>query len=129
MVAIDTNVLVRLLTGDHPVQLKACTRLFATEQIFIPDTVVLEAERVLRAAYELEPTDICDAFRRVFGLGNVSLANAGAVAQAISWHESGLDFTDALHLALSQDRQSLKTFDGALIRRADNLGRCRVERP
>lgn len=129
MVAIDTNVLVRLLTGDNPSQFDACVKLFSTTQIFIPDTVVLETEWVLRAAYELEPAAICAAFRKVFGLANVFVRDRQLHAQAIAWHEQGLDFADALHLAMSQDHQSLKTFDARFIRRAQALGKCRVEQP
>lgn len=129
MIAIDSNVLVRLLTGDNPAQYKASHKLFASEQIFIPDTVVLETAWVLRAAYDLEPTAICEAFRRTFGLENVTLANGQLVALAIAWHEAGLDFADAFHLALSQDHESLKTFDADFIKRAKALSDCRVEKP
>lgn len=129
MIAIDTNVLVRLLTGDSPSQYKASDKLFSTEEIFIPDTVVLETEWVLRAAYDLNVTVICDALRRVFGLTNVHLANAQKVARAIAWHEAGLDFADAFHLALSQDCEALKTFDADFIKRSKSLSECRVEKP
>lgn len=129
MIAIDTNVLVRLLTGDNPVQYKASHKLFSSEEIFIPDTVVLETEWVLRAAYDLAPTTISEAFRRVFGLKNVILANGQRVSQAIAWHEAGLDFADAFHLALSHDHDALKTFDADFIKRAKTLSECRVEKP
>ena len=129
MVAVDTNVLVRLLTGDHPAQYRASRKLFAVEQVFIPDTVVLETAWVLRAAYDLEPATVCEALRRVFGLPNVSLANADAVARALDWHEDGLDFADAFHLALSSGHDVLKTFDAGFISAARSLGPCRVEKP
>ena len=129
MIAIDTNVLVRLLTGDHPAQYQASLKLFSSEQIFIPDTVVLEAEWVLRAAYELEPAEVCESFRRLFGLENVTLANGQLIAQALAWHEQGLDFADALHLALCQEHEALKTFDADFIKRAKKLCACRVEKP
>jgi predicted nucleic acid-binding protein len=129
VIAIDTNVLVRLLTGDHPAQHKASHKLFSSEEIFIPDTVVLETEWVLRAAYGLEPSAVCDALRSIFGLKNVTLANEQIVAQAIAWHETGLDFADAFHLALSQDQDCLKTFDADFIKRAKTLSKCPVEKP
>lgn len=129
MAAIDTNILVRLLTADDPAQYRASQKLFATEDIFIPDSVILETEWVLRAAYELDAETVCAAFRRVFGLSNVSLASAQRVAQALAWHEAGLEFADAFHLALSQGHPTLKTFDGQFIKRAGSLGACRVEKP
>lgn len=129
MIAIDTNVLVRLLLADNPAQYKASMKLFSTEQIFIPDTVILETEWVLRAVYDFEPAQICDAFKRILGLKNVALSDGQRMAQVIAWHELGLDFADAMHLALSQHLESLKTFDAAFIKQAKPLSACRVEKP
>lgn len=128
MTAVDTNVLVRLLVRDDDAQGKASQRLFATEDIFIPDTVLLETEWVLRAAFDLEPADVCAAFRRICGLRNVSVSDAPLVAKVIDWHEAGLDFADAFHLALSKDQESMKTFDAAFIKAARKTG-LTVERP
>ncbi len=129
MAAIDTNVLVRLLVNGNPAQSKASQKLFAADEIFIPDTVLLETEWVLRAAYGLSPADICLAFRRVCGLPNVRLGNAPLVAQVIDWHEAGFDFADAFHLALSLDEPAFKTFDADFIKNARKLTDKRVERP
>ncbi len=128
MIAVDTNVLVRLLVRDDDAQGKASQKLFATEDIFIPDTVLLETEWVLRAAFDLKPLDVCLALRRLCGLRNVSVTDAALVAQVIDWHEAGLDFADAFHLALSKAHGALKTFDMAFIKVAKRTG-LRVERP
>ena len=53
MVAIDTNVLVRLLTADDAAQHRVALKLFSSNEKYIPDSVVLETEWVLRAAYRL----------------------------------------------------------------------------
>lgn len=130
VIAIDTNVLVRFLVRDNDAQYRASHRLFSTEDILIPDTVVLETEWVLRYAYELEPAIIGDALRRIFGLPNVHLANGRRIAQAVDWYVNGLDFADALHLVTSQgDSASLKTFDTDFIRRARKLAAGDVARP
>ena len=129
MIAVDTNVLVRLLVSDNPAQGKASHRLFASEDIFIPDTVLLETEWVLRAAFDLSPADICTAFRRLCGLHNVTVSDGPLVAQVIDWHEAGLDFADAFHLALSKDQDTLKTFDADFIKNAKKRTDRRVERP
>lgn len=129
MIAVDTNVLVRLLTGDNPAQYQASVKLFSTEQIFVPVTVLLESEWVLRAAYGLSPADIVDAFRRVLGLANVAVADVARLSQAIAWHQKGMDFADALHLSLSHGHKKLKTFDAAFIKQARTLSECQVERP
>ena len=129
MHAIDTNILVRLMTGDDTSQHQIALRLFATENIFIPDSVVLETAWVLRAAYDLPPALICEGLTKVFGLANVTVANGPQVAQAVAWHQAGLDFADAFHLSRSQGQESLKTFDRDFIKRAKSLGECRVEKP
>ncbi len=129
MIAVDTNVLVRLLTGDNPAQYKASVALFSTAQIFVPVTVLLETEWVLRAAFGLSPADIGDAFKRVLGLPNVAVTDGPRLSQAIAWHQQGVDFADALHLALCQGHETLKTFDTAFIKQAKALGECAVERP
>lgn len=129
MIAVDTNILVRLLTRDHEAEYAASYQLFATEEIFIPDTVILETEWVLRFAYDLKPSEICDAFRQLFGLANVTISSDQRIAQVISWHELGLDFADAFHLVMSQGCDELKTFDKNFIKKSKGLTDCRVERP
>jgi predicted nucleic acid-binding protein len=129
VIAIDTNILVRLLTRDSEAEYKASHKLFATEEIFVSDTVILETEWVLRYAYDLTPAEVCDALRKVFGLGNIHLTNGQRVAQAIAWHEAGLDFGDAFHLALCHGIEVLKTFDKDFIRKSKDLSECRVEKP
>jgi len=127
--AVDTNVLVRLLVTDDPAQSKASRKLFSDGEIFIPDTVLLETEWVLRAAFGLSPADICAAFRRICGLPNVTVSDAPRVAQVIDWHEAGFDFADAFHLALSKDQNTFKTFDANFIKNAKKHTDRRVERP
>jgi len=66
MVAVDP--VVRLLTQDDEQQYNKSLKLFQEEDIFIPDTVILETEWVLRFAYKFKPVNICQAFRNLFGL-------------------------------------------------------------
>ncbi|BDI06987.1 type II toxin-antitoxin system VapC family toxin [Sphaerotilus microaerophilus] len=130
MIAIDTNVVVRLLVADDPAQHAASARLLKEHDVFVPDTVVLETEWVLRFAYRFEPAQVVRGLRGLFGLPNMHLAQAAPVAQALRWHEEQqLDFADALHLAQSQHLSVLKTFDRKFIQRAAALGTCQVEAP
>lgn len=128
MIAVDTNVIIRLLTCDDVSQYRASQALFAKEDIFIADTVILETEWVLRYAYEFGPAVICQGLRKLFGLRNVHVNNAQIVAQALDWHEQGLDFSDAFHLALSPQHAVMKTFDAKFIKQAKKLSMCRVEK-
>ena len=56
MIALDTNVLVRLVTGDDATQAKrAAARIDTGDAFFVSLTVALELEWVLRGAYKLAP--------------------------------------------------------------------------
>lgn len=129
MVAVDTNVIVRLLTRDDEAQFQKATALFGKQDIFIPETVVLETEWVLRYAYKFEPAAICDALAKTLGLSNVKTQRPGTMAQAIALARQGLDFADALHLASSQECTQFATFDTAFIKQAKGLTKCRVKKP
>jgi predicted nucleic-acid-binding protein len=129
MVAVDTNIVVRLLVRDDEPQYQKSFNLFQSQGIFIPDTVILETEWVLRFAYRLQPNDIDQAFRKLFGLPNVSISNASLTNQVLQWHQQGLDFADAFHLAQSQHCSELYTFDEKFRKKAKGLAQCNVKKP
>jgi predicted nucleic-acid-binding protein len=129
MIAIDTNVLVRLVTNDDPAQGRRAAELFHNHDIFVPKTVLLESEWVLRYAYQLAPDRIAAALRGVLGLPRVTVEDPGAVTLALERFEAGLDFADALHWASSQHTERFVTFDQKLTRRARALGHPNVGAP
>jgi predicted nucleic-acid-binding protein len=114
MHAVDTNVLVRLLTGDDAEQTRRAAALFRKQPIYIPKTVLLETEWVLRRLYRLEPKAVMTAFRKVLGLANVETEHPLGVTQALQWCDGGMDFADALHLASSHASEKFATFDAHL---------------
>jgi predicted nucleic-acid-binding protein len=118
VIAVDTNVVIRLLTGDDPAQYERAHRLFATETIFLPKTVLLESEWVLRSLYSLAPERIVHAITALVALPQVRCEDAAVVSKALEWLHAGLDFADALHLASSHMAISFATFDRAWVRRA-----------
>jgi predicted nucleic-acid-binding protein len=127
MIAVDTNVVVRLLTQDDEQQYNKSLKLFQEQDIFIPDTVILEIEWVLRFAYRFKPDEICQAFRSLLGLPNVQITDGSLMAQVLQWHESGVDFADALHLAQSRNCSEMYTFDAKFVNRAKGLTECEVQ--
>lgn len=129
MIAVDTNVLVRLLVRDDEIQFKSALAIFRDEEVFLPDSVLLETEWVLRFAYEFPPEAVCSSLRRTLGLKNVFVEDPTRMAKAIAWHEAGLDFGDALHLARSEHLSSLKTFDKAFVKQSKGLSACKVSAP
>jgi len=121
MIAVDTNVLVRLLTKDDRDQAKRAAKLFGENEIFIPKTVMLETEWVLRYAYGIDKSDILGAMQRLIGLSNIKMEDSQAVSLAVSWYADGLDFADALHLASSRDAERFATFDKSFLRNAGQV--------
>lgn len=121
MLAVDTNLIVRLLTRDDAAQAQRAAALFSSEQIFISRTVLLETEWVLRFSYELPRNIILLALRNVAGLPNVRVERQDEVSEALDGFESGLDFADALHLAASRNAGRFATFDQKLVNRASKL--------
>lgn len=129
MVAIDTNVLVRFLTRDDEKQFRKAVALFVENNIFIPTTVILEAEWVLRYSYGFKQDAVLDAFSKTFGLPNVKIQHPDAVADAIDLCRQGLDFADALHLSSAPGCESFATFDASLIKKTKGLVKCKVGKP
>ena len=129
MTGIDTNIIIRFLTGDHPEQSAKAKSVFKNGGLFIPDTVLLESEWVLRHAYGFSPSAIHEAFTKLCGLPNVALTNPHRVMTALRWYSNGLDFADALHLAASQGCRIFYTFDQKLVRKAQGRGQCKVTEP
>lgn len=127
MIAVDTNVVVRFLLIDDPEQSTRARALFETEQIFIPDTVVLETAWVFGYSYELDNATIAAGLRRLFGLANVHVRDAAAMALALDWYDLGLDFADALHLAQSNHCSRLVTFDRRFAGRGQKVAAVTVE--
>ncbi len=127
MTVLDTNILVRVLTDDDPEQVAAARNLLASDDTFrVPITVLLETGWVLEAIYELERSVVAEGLRHFLGLPNVEVDRPRCVAAALQWYEEGLDFADAVHLALSQEADQLATFDESFARDADGMGACPV---
>ena len=126
MIAIDTNVVVRLLTNDDPAQAARAADLLACERVLVPKTVLLETEWVLRYSYELPQPVVLAAFRKLLGLPQVAAEDATAIARALELYEGGMDFADALHLASARDATAFATFDTRLATRAGRESRVRV---
>ena len=127
MRAIDTNVVVRALVDDDRRQASAVQELIAEHEVFVPITVILESEWVLRSGYSFAPAEIAAGLRRLGGLPGVNVEDPGEVAQALDWLEQGMDFTDALHLARATRCDAFVTFDRKFAKRAKALGGPPVE--
>jgi predicted nucleic-acid-binding protein len=122
MTALDTNVLVLLITNDDRAQAaRAATFLREQEGVFIAKTVLLELEWVLRSAYRIDPNAIASALREIRNVSNVEIEDEATVSQALEWYEQGMDFADSLHVASAGRDRKFATFDNALRRKLRRL--------
>ena len=129
MISVDTNVVVRLLTRDDEQQYKKAYSIFESENIFLTDTVILESEWVLRFAYSFTRIQISNSFLKLIRLPNINLTAPMAIYDALQWYADGLDFADALHLALSQHCEKMASFDKSFITKSTGLCPCKVSLP
>jgi predicted nucleic-acid-binding protein len=121
VIAVDTNVVVRYLVEDDPVQADRADAVLRSGAVLVPTTVLLETAWVLRTGYRLDRAAIVEAITKLLGLPGVEAEDRATAAQALAWYRSGLDFADALHLAASARAEAFATFDQALRRKARTL--------
>jgi predicted nucleic acid-binding protein len=122
MLAIDTNIVVRYLTGDHLEQSARARRIVDGEPVLVTTTVLLETEWVLRGAYGYRGARLAAALTAFAGLPTVTLEAPSVAASALEALARGLDFADALHLGGARDCDAFATFDKALAKAANGLG-------
>lgn len=127
MRAIDTNVVVRFLTADDAREFKAARAVIQGGDIFVPITVCLESEWVLRSAYGFNANQIADGLTGLAGLPDVTVEEPAVLAATLEWMRAGMDFADALHLAKSEGCAAFLTFDRKLAKSAKNRSATAVE--
>lgn len=118
MRAVDTNVLVRALVRDDAAQAAKAEEILARNEVFVPVTVMLELEWVLRSRYGFTAEKVAQALALLCAMPRVSVGEADAVRQAAASVAKGWDFADALHHALSQGCEDFLSFDEQLIKRS-----------
>jgi predicted nucleic-acid-binding protein len=130
MIALDTNVVVRIIVNDDPDQVQQAQALLKANRCVVPITVVLETSWVLEASYGLSVPVVASSLRQFLGIEQVEAPHMAAIEHALQGYESGLDFADALHRALPRaSADALATFDQAFIDQASDTDGCPVVHP
>ncbi len=119
MTTLDTNVLVRLLVDDDPVQRAAAVRLVNRctqngQSLFVPLTVALELEWVLRSRYRFSKESIVATLASLLETRELLFQDESAVEHALHCYRgSNADFAECLHLgcATVAGQLPLETFD------------------
>jgi len=127
MIVADTNILVRIVTADDADQTARAAQLFEQQEVFIPLTVVLELDWVLRSRYRYSEINAVEAFVSLAGIPTVTVEHHDRVDRALHLTRKGMDFADALHLAAAEAHDGFVTFDRALARLAGREGVRNVE--
>lgn len=124
MAALDTNILVRFLVEDDTAQLAAAKKLIAKclragETLYIPVTVSLELEWVLRSNFGFGKVAVVQTLSNLLSSAELSFESEGALEVALALYSQGsADYSDCLHVALASEagEQPLWTFDKAASR-------------
>jgi predicted nucleic-acid-binding protein len=119
MPALDTNVLVRYVVRDDTAQLGAARRLIERlvaqgASLFVPVTVALELEWVLRASFGYAKDDVLRVLSSLLSAAELTFESERALEVALQlYREGSADFADCLHIALATQagEQPLWTFD------------------
>lgn len=114
MLAVDTNVLVRLLTRDDTDQTKAA-EAFASKGAWVSHLVLAETFWVLDSVYDLSRAQIATALEMLLNHRELSIQDADVVTAALGHYRqrSAVDFSDCLVLEIARKAGHLPvgTFD------------------
>lgn len=122
----DTNVVVRFLAKDDPVQSPKSAELFFHHRVLLLKSVLLETEWVLRAAAGLRKSDIARALNSLVRMTTVELEDPSATMQALELFEAGMDFADAMHVSSIGEAEAFVTFDRKLAKSAGKANLTKV---
>jgi len=119
--SLDTNVLVRLITADDPRQSLQARALVeqaarAGESLYVPLTVVLELEWVLRSRYGCSKEQVLGTLVEMLEARELAFQDEAALEHALHYYRRspGIDFAECLHLgcAAAAGALPLVTFEG-----------------
>jgi predicted nucleic acid-binding protein len=126
---LDTNVLVRHITGDPPDQaLKATRYLQQADQLLLPDLILAEVAYVLGSFYRMPRGEAADALRASLTFPAVRVTDRELLLRTIELYDSRrLDFADAYLVASAEGTgvNAIASFD----RDIDRVNTIRREEP
>jgi len=126
MPSLDTNVLVRWLVGDDERQSNRALSLLEAARadaftLFVPITVTLELEWVLRSRYNFDKPTLMGVFTALLETQEIEFQDEAALERALHLYRRGpAEFADCLHTGICgmQARTPLLTFDAKSARLA-----------
>jgi predicted nucleic-acid-binding protein len=126
---VDTNVLVRHLTGDPPeIAGRATAYLRAEAELLLTDLVVAETVYVLESFYETPRTQVAGAVRSLLALASMICVDAALLLRAVEVYEvERIDFAEAYLVACAESTgiNQVASFDRSI----DRVGTIRRIEP
>ena len=121
MASLDTNILIRYLVEDDDHQLAAAkvlirSALASGETLFVPITVTLELEWVLRCNFKFKKEQVTHTLASLLAATELSFESESAAEIALAlYKKSTADYSDCMHIALAHvaGESPLWTFDHA----------------
>jgi predicted nucleic-acid-binding protein len=107
---VDTNVLIRHLTGDPPAQAARATRFLAeADELLLADLIVAEVVYVLESFYEVRRARVAELVRAIIAFAAVRVVDEELLLRAVEVYEiERLDFAEA-YLVASAERSGVDT--------------------
>jgi predicted nucleic acid-binding protein len=126
---VDTNILVRHLTGDPPEQAARATKfLAAADELLLADLVVAEVVYVLESFYEVLRQRVAELVRATIAFPTILVLDSAMLLRALEVYETDrLDFAEA-YLVAQAERSGVRvvaSFDKSI----DRVGTVRRLEP
>ncbi len=117
---LDTNVLLRFLTGDNKKQQQEAERLFKEAEqhkrkIVVMSLVIAETCFVLESFYKMQREEIAEALEVFLAQKWLEVQERQALLGLWSWYCQGLHFVDSFLISLAKAQNAgILTFDKSL---------------
>ena len=117
---VDTNILVRHLTGDPPAMAKRATAFLASQpELYLADLIVAETVYVLESFYKASRDQVANAMRSLIAMRSMITVDPALLLRAIEVYEvDRLDFAEAYLVACAETAGlgAIASFDKAIDR-------------
>ena len=101
---VDTNILVRHLTGDPPAQATRATRFLGdADELLLPDLILAEVAYVLESFYETPRAQVAETLRAVLAFPSITVVDAELAQRAVEVYDvHRIDFAEAYLVACAE---------------------------
>ena len=118
VLAVDTNIVVRLIVNDDEQQVAAIRKAMETNDFMVPLSVILETEWVLRSRYRYGRDRILTALQAIIALEGIEVEKRQDIEWALARYRYGADLGDMLHLVAAGPVDGFLTLDADMKKRA-----------